>query len=124
MSNTVFVNGRGFLHAKSSCKNINFPCVGKTPGPPPPFIPIPYPNISAATDTSKGSKKVKFQGKEVMLKNTSKFKKSQGNEAATSGGGIITAKKGGKGNCAMYSGDVLIENKEVARAMDLMMGND
>lgn len=124
MGNKVFVNSRAITHAKGNAKSINFPCVGKTPGPPAPFVPVPYPNVSMGTDTAKGSKKVKAHGKEVCLKNTSNFKTSTGNEAATAGGGLITAKTKGKSSYVMYSMDVKIEGKEVPRAFDPMMGND
>ena len=54
------------------------PDVCKTPSAPGP-IPIPYPNIAKSSDTSKGAKKVKTDGKEVMLKDSS-FTKSSGDE--------------------------------------------
>lgn len=124
MGSTVFVNSRAVTHAKGSAKSINFPCVGKTPGPPAPFVPVPYPNISKGSDTAKGSKKVKADGKSVALKNQSEFSTSTGNEAATAGGGIVTSKQKGKSKYFMYSMDVKIEGKEVPRAFDIMAGND
>lgn len=122
MGNTVFVNNRAVTHANGQAKSINFPCVGKTPGPPAPFVPVPYPNISMGSDTSKGAKKVKADGKEVCLKD-SEFSKSTGNEAATAGGGIVTSKQKGKSSYFMYSMDVKIEGKEVPRAFDIMAGD-
>ena len=53
-----------------------------SPGGP---VPVPYPNTSSASDTQKGSKKVKMSGKEIMLKGE-KLKKSAGDEAGTSTG--------------------------------------
>ena len=50
----------------------------KTPSEPGP-IPIPYPNIAKSSDTSKGTKNVKCDGKEVMLKDSS-YTKSSGDE--------------------------------------------
>ncbi|MCA9706875.1 MAG: DUF4150 domain-containing protein [Myxococcales bacterium] len=123
MSNKVFVNNRAVIHAKGSAKSINFPCVGKTPGPPPPFVPVPYPNISMGSDNTKGSKKTKIHGKEVALKDQSYFSTSKGNEAATAGGGLVTAKQNGKSGFNMYSMDVKIEGKEVPRAFDIMSGD-
>jgi len=124
VSATVFVNNRALTDPSGSALSTNFPCVGKTPGPPAPFIPIPYPNISKGKDTTDGSKKVTADGKEVALKNSSTFSTSVGNEAATAGGGLVTAKQKGKSNYFMYSMDVKIEGKEVPRAFDIMAGNN
>jgi Domain of unknown function (DUF4150) len=119
----VFANNREITHAKGTGKSINFPCVGKTPGPPAPFVPIPYPNISLASDTAEGAKKVEAQGNPVALKNSSNFSTSKGNEAATAGGGMITAKQTGKSSYMMYSMDVKVEKKELPRAFDIMAGD-
>jgi hypothetical protein len=51
-------------------------CVTPTPGGP---IPIPYPNVSSASDLSTGAKTVKTDGKETMLKDAS-FTTSTGDE--------------------------------------------
>ena len=123
MSNSVFVNNRAVTHANGSALSINFPCVGKTPGPPAPFVPVPYPNISKGGDTDKGSKKVTADGKAVALKNKSEFSTSSGNEAASAGGGIVTSKQKGKSSYFMYSMDVKIEKSEVPRAFDIMAGD-
>jgi hypothetical protein len=124
VADTVFVNKRALTQANGGAKSINFPCVGKTPcPPPPPFVPVPYPNVSMGKDTSKGAKKVKADGKPVALKNESEFSTSTGNEAATAGGGIVTSKTKGKSSYFMYSMDVKIEGKEVPRSFDIMAGN-
>ena len=62
----------------------SFPDVCETPSPAEP-IPIPYPNIAKSSDTSKGSKKVKISGKEVMTR-ASSYKKSSGDEAGNNSG--------------------------------------
>jgi hypothetical protein len=121
--NSVFVNSRAVIHANGNALNTNFPCVGKTPGPPAPFVPIPYPNISKGADTDSGSKKTTANGKPLMLKDESVFKTSNGNEAATAGGGLITSKIKGESFFFMYSMNVKVEGKEVPRAMDIMAGN-
>ena len=124
MGDTVFVNKRALTQTNGGAKSMNFPCVGKTPGPPPPpFIPIPYPNVSTGSDTAKGSTKVTADGAPVALKNESEFGTSTGNEAATAGGGLVTSKTKGKSSYFMYSMDVKIEGKEVPRALDIMAGN-
>ncbi len=56
----------------------SFPDVCETPSPGGP-IPIPYPNIAKSSDTSKGTEKVKIEGKEAMTKG-SLYKKSTGDE--------------------------------------------
>ena len=60
-----------------------FPDICETPppggaGPIP--IPIPYPNTASTKDTSTGSKKVKVDGKEMMVKDASHYEKSTGDE--------------------------------------------
>jgi len=79
MTNNVFANGREIACKKGSGKSIcAFPDVcwtlpDKVPLTPT-GVPIPYPNTAMASDTSKGSKKVKISSKEIMLKNKSYFK--------------------------------------------------
>ena len=123
MSATVFVNSRALTTGNGAALSINFPCVGKTPGPPAPFVPVPYPNISKGADTDEGSTKTNADGKPIALKDSSVFSTSTGNEAATAGGGLITAKQMGKSSYLMYSMDVKIEGKEVPRSFDIMAGN-
>ena len=57
-----------------------FPDVCKTPAPPAPPIPIPYPNIAKSSDTSDGTKKVKCDGNSICHKD-SNFMMSTGDEA-------------------------------------------
>jgi len=52
------------------------------PSPPAGPVPVPYPNTSSASDTQKGSKKVKIGGKQIMLKGA-QFEKSAGDEDGT-----------------------------------------
>jgi hypothetical protein len=54
MSQATFVNGRGIVHAGSNGTSPVFPDVCKTPAPPAPPIPIPYPNIGRSADTTSG----------------------------------------------------------------------
>lgn len=57
MPSTVFANMRGVVHKGSGGMNMVMPDVCKTPAPPAGPIPIPYPNIGQASDTSDGPKK-------------------------------------------------------------------
>src|SRR3954466_6259456 len=122
MGTKVSVNRRTVVHASSDGKAIGFPDVCKTPSPAGP-IPIPYPNIAQSSDTDKGTKKVKVNGKPVCIAD-SNFKMSSGDEAGTAGGGVASNKTKGKAEFVNYSFDVSFEGKGVARAMDMMLHND
>jgi hypothetical protein len=75
------VNAREIEPKRSPSQEIQPPDVCKTPSASGP-IPIPYPNIAKSSDTSKGAKKVKVDGKEVMTKEGD-YEKSTGDEAGT-----------------------------------------
>ncbi len=62
-----------------------FPDVCKTPAPPAPPIPVPYPNMAMLNQAKGTSKKVKFVGKEAVT-TKSKIPKTSGDEAGTVGG--------------------------------------
>ena len=70
---------------KGGGQTFAFPDVCKTPAPPAPPIPIPYPNIGMVNQVTGESKKVKFSGAGVVTKK-SKMTRSQGDEAGTLGG--------------------------------------
>jgi hypothetical protein len=61
------------------------PCLSP-PSPPAGPVPVPYPDIGKSSDTAKGTKKVKTEGKEIMLKG-SHYKKSAGDEKGTTSSG-------------------------------------
>ncbi|HFE36874.1 MAG TPA: DUF4150 domain-containing protein [Gammaproteobacteria bacterium] len=121
MPATVNVNFRTVVHKSSNGMSIAFPDVCKTPCAPSP-IPIPYPNIAMSSNTAKGSKKVKVDGNPIMLKG-SNFSTSTGDEAGSAGGGVVSNTNKGKAEFNLYSFDVKVEGKEVARLADLMMNN-
>ena len=98
-----------------------FPDVCKTPAPPAPPIPIPYPNIGQASDTSDGPSTVKTDGKMPMVKGA-KYSKSSGDEAGTSGG-IISSTNRSECEFMLYSMDVKFENKNVCRLGDTLFHN-
>lgn len=123
MGVTVGVNNLSVIHKASGGVTIAFPDVCKTPAPPAPFVPIPYPNIAKSSDTAKGSKKVKCDGNPICLKD-SNFMMSVGDEGGTAGGGMISAKIKGKAEFVNFSFDVKVEGKNVPRAFDLMLHND
>ena len=66
------------VHKSSQGSIESSPDECKTPSPGGP-IPIPYPNIAKSSDTSKGAKTVKINGKQVMIKGSS-YEKGTGDE--------------------------------------------
>jgi len=120
MGQTTFSNGRGIAHKGSGGMSIAFPDVCKTPTPGGP-VPIPYPNIGKASDTSKGSKKVKVDGKMAMVKGA-KYSMSTGDEPG-SVGGVISSKTKGECEFMLYSFDVKFEGKNVCRMGDPLFHN-
>ncbi|MCA9469788.1 MAG: DUF4150 domain-containing protein [Nitrospira sp.] len=127
MATTVFVNGKGLSGKASSHKVLgSMPDVCLSPPSPPAGpVPIPYPNFAKASDTTGGSKSVKMGGKEIGLKGKSKYKKSNGDEAATRsfGAGMISHSITGSVKHKAGSFDVKIEGAGAVRFMDLTTGN-
>ena len=121
MGQTTFANSRGIVHKGSGGMSIAFPDVCKTPAPPAGPIPIPYPNIGKASDTSKGPKKVKTDKKMPMTKGA-KYTMSTGDEAG-SVGGIMSSKIKGDCEFMLHSFDVKFEEKNVCRMGDPMFHN-
>lgn len=127
MSKNVFANGMEISAKKDGNQSIcAMPDVCLSPPSPPAGpIPIPYPNTSDASKTDSGSKTVKIGGQEVGLKNSSNYKSSNGDEAATKGlgMGVVSHNIQGKMKHTAWSMDVKIEGKNVIRHMDLTIHN-
>ncbi len=121
MGQTTFANSRGIVHKGSGGMSIAFPDVCKTPAPPAGPIPIPYPNIGKASDTSKGPKKVKVDGEMPMTKGAI-YSQSSGDEPGTVGG-IISGVNRGECEFLLHSFDVKFEGKNVCRMGDPMFHN-
>jgi hypothetical protein len=109
-------NIRGFAHKGSGGMSLVFPDVCKTPAPPAPPIPIPYPNLGKSADTSQGTTKVEADGQMIMVKGA-KYMMSTGDEPGISG--VF------KSECEylMYSFDVMLEGKNVCRMGDPLWHN-
>jgi Toxin PAAR-like domain len=127
MSKNVFANGREVSCKKDDNKSIAAmadTCLSP-PSPPAGPVPIPYPNTAQASDTSDGSKTVKIGGDEVGKKNSSNYKKSTGDEAATKslGMGVVTHTIQGKMKHSAWSMDVKIEDANAIRHMDMTTHN-
>ncbi len=122
MGVTVGVNSLSVVHKDSGGITQAFPDVCKTPAPPAPPIPIPYPNIAMSSDTSSGTSSVKCDGNPTCVKD-SNFMTSTGDEPGSLLG-VASNKVKGKAEFVNFSFDVFFEGKNVARAMDLMLHND
>src|SRR4051794_24712236 len=103
MGQTVFANSRGIAHKGSGGMSMAFPDVCNTPAPPAPPIPIPYPNIAQASDTSGGPTSVTTDGEMPMVKGA-KYSKSSGDEAGTIGG-VVSGVNMSEAEFLMYSFD-------------------
>ena len=121
MPATVNVNFRTVVHAASNGVATAFPDVCKTPAPPAPPIPIPYPNVAMSADTTKGSSDVKCDGNPIMLQGSS-FKMSTGDEAGVAGG-VVSGQIKAKAEFVNFSFDVMVEGKPVPRLADMMVQN-
>jgi len=119
---TVGVNFMSVVHAGSNGVTMAFPDVCKTPAPPAPPIPIPYPNVAKSSDTAKGASTVKCDGNPVCVKD-SNFMMSTGDEAGSLLG-VASNKIKGKAEFVNFSFDVKFDGKNVPRALDLMLHND
>ncbi len=122
MGQSTFANGRGIVHKQSGGMSVVFPDVCKTPTPGGP-VPIPYPNIGKASDTSGGPSKVKTDGAMPMVKGA-KYQMSAGDEAGSAGGGVASSKFKGACEFMMYSFDVKFEGKNVCRMGDPLFHNE
>src|ERR1700687_42681 len=123
MGTSVGVNKLSIVNEDSNGVTIAFPDVCKTPAPPAPFVPIPYPNIAKSSDTASGTKQVKAEGKSICVKD-SNFSTSTGDEAGSAGGGMLSSKIKGKAEFVNFSFDVQFEGKNVPRSFDLVLHND
>jgi hypothetical protein len=121
MASTTYANMRGIAHKSSGGMSTVFPDVCKTPTPGGP-VPIPYPNIGKASDTSQGPTTVTVDGQMPMTKDA-KYMMSTGDEAG-SAGGIISSKIKGPCEFMMYSFDVKFEGKNICRMGDPLFHND
>ena len=101
-----------------------FPDVCKTPAPPAPPVPIPYPNIAMLTQIDGGtaSDKVKIMGKKTATKGT-EISMSSGDEAGSIGG-VKSNKIKGKAKCKKGSSKVKVEGKEMAYHTTMWSQND
>src|ERR1035438_9465754 len=122
MGVTVGVNNMSVVHKDSSGITTAFPDVCLTPSPAGP-VPVPYPNIAQSSDTADGSSTVKCDGNPTCVQD-SNFSTSTGDEAGSAGGGVASGTTKGKAEFVNFSFDTMVEGKNVARALDLMLHNN
>jgi hypothetical protein len=123
MGVTVGVNNLTVVHKDSGGVTIAFPDVCLTPAPPAPPVPIPYPNTAQSSDTASGSSTVTCDGNPICLQD-SNFSTSTGDEAGNAPGGVASGIIKGKAEFVNFSFDTMVEGKNVARALDLMLHNN
>jgi hypothetical protein len=101
-----------------------FPDVCKTPAPPAPFVPIPYPNFAMANQADGGtcSSKVKIDGQPTIVKGT-EITMSTGDEGGTAGGGVVSSKFKGPALYKKGSGKVKCEGKELCHLTSITAQN-
>lgn len=111
----------------ASCKAagmcMGFPDVCKTPAPPAPPIPIPYPNIAQVPAASGGtcSSKVKIMNQPAVTKDT-EIPMSSGDEAGVAGG-VTSSCNMGKVVYKQASTKVKAEGKGIAKLLDMTSHN-
>ena len=121
MGQTTFANSRGIAHKGSGGMSTVFPDVCKTPALARAPIPIPYPNIGQASDTSGGPTTVTTDGKMPMVKGA-KYSKSSGDEPGTIGGRDVDVNMS-ECEFMMYSFDVKLEGNNACRLGDPLFHN-
>lgn len=121
MPPTVIVNMMTAVHSGSIGQAIAFPDVCKTPAPPAPPIPIPYPNIAMSSDAASEASKVTADGSKLMVKG-SNIRMSTGDEAGAAMG-LVSNKIKGKAEFVNYSFDVKADGKNICRLTDPMTQN-
>ena len=121
MGQTTFANSRGIAHKGSGGMSTVFPDVCKTPAPPAPPVPIPYPNVGQSSDTSGGPTTVTTDGKMPMVKGA-KYSRSSGDEAGTIGG-VMSNVNMSECEFMMYSFDVKLEGNNACRMGDPLFHN-
>lgn len=94
-----------------------FPDVCKTPAPPAPPVPMPYPNIAMPLDANAGtcSKKVKIEMKAACTLMT-QISRSSGDEAGVAGG-VVSGMNLGPVGYLMGSTRVMVEGNPLVTQM-------
>jgi len=97
---------------KANGQCLGVPDVCKTPAPPGPPVPVPYPNLGMVPQAVKTSTKVKITGMLAVIE-TSEIPMSQGDEPGVAGG-VISGRNMDKIVFKLGSTQVLVEGKGCA----------
>jgi Domain of unknown function (DUF4150)/GHH signature containing HNH/Endo VII superfamily nuclease toxin 2 len=122
----VFANGQEIASKSTIGQSMAFPDVCfSPPTPPPPGVPIPYPNMCFARDISNGSRTVFIQRKTIAIQDKAYFRTSYGDEPATPGlkKGIVSTKIKGRCYFVGWSPNVKVEGLCVDRNFDNVTHN-
>ena len=120
---TININNISLCHKGSNgISTATIPDVCKTPAPPGPPVPIPYPNIAMSMDLMKGTKKVKADGGMMCAIDGSEFMKSTGDEPGVAGG-VASSTFIKEATWITFSMDVKFEGKGACRLTDKMFHN-
>lgn len=117
----VFVNLRPIVHQGSGHVSVAMPDVCKTPAPPAPPIPVPYPNVGMSSQAVAGPITVTTESLMPVVKGT-QYALSSGDEAGSLGG-VVSNMIMGPCEFLLYSFDVKIEGKGACRLGDPMFHN-
>jgi len=103
---------------------VGFPDVCKTPAPPAPPVPIPYPNIAMANQADGGtcSQKVKILNKNACTTKT-EISMSSGDEAGCAGGGVVSSKMKGPALYKKGSSKVKVEGAPIVHLTSMVALN-
>jgi hypothetical protein len=103
---------------------MGFPDVCKTPAPPAPFVPVPYPNIAMLPQADGGtcSSKVKILNKEACTTKT-EISMSSGDEAGSAGGGMVSSKMKGPALFKKGSSKVKVEGAPIVHLTSMVALN-
>jgi hypothetical protein len=111
-----------FVVTKQSGQCMAMPDVCKTPAPPAPPVPIPYPNIAMPMMGNPATMKVLVSGMPALTK-ASKITISSGDEAGLAGG-VMSSKNMGPTEFMMASMKVKFEGNPPVRLGDPTKQND
>lgn len=117
MRATVGVNGLAVVHEASEAASVAYPDVCLAPA-----VPVPFSNVARSAELCGGSTVVTCEGRSIALAG-SKLAASSGDEAGA-GGGVGSGETQGSATFVLYSFDVKIEGRNVARAFDALVHND
>lgn len=111
-----------FAVTKQGGQCMGMPDVCKTPAPPAPPVPIPYPNMAMPPMGNPATTKVLIGGMPALTK-ASKITLSSGDEPGVAGG-VVSGKNMGPAEFVLSSMVVMLEGNPAVRLGDMTKHND